>query len=347
MDRSVPAPANVRQMLLALAMYDPARGLDSVLDRFAFEGVSRRQVYNAVLARGPESIKTAISGANYNPRAHMAKSLGSEEFQTRIRELALNAFPEKRRLIFIHIAKCAGTDLLTTLQRHFPYLHHHQALPNVTNGAELFESLRDFAMMVNLSDSIAISGHVPLRWYLDKKLVRYEDDLFATVREPRELMYSFISFILTRLVMHQGTKRTDTTNWLGHIGMTEIEPDPSPGYLVELGGRLLRAKGVTNPNMLCRNLGRGDLTSAIEAIVTTDIEITDTSRYSAWRKQKFGFEPARRINPSQPLFTPASATKADRQVIEEMVAEDAPLYEKISKLLESGDGLSIRGAALA
>jgi hypothetical protein len=128
--------------------------------------------------------------------------------------------------------------------------------------------------------------------------------------------------------------------------MTEIEPNPSPGYLVELGGRLLRAKSVTNANMLCRNLGRGDLASAIETIVTTDIELTDTSRYSAWRKKKFGFEPAKRINPSQALFTPEKATKADRALIEDMVGEDTPLYEKISAMLNSGDGLSIRGAAL-
>jgi hypothetical protein len=347
MERMIAAPSNLRQLVLAFAMYDPARGIDSVLDHMSFDGVTRRQVYNAVLARGPESVKSAITGPNYNPRAHMAKSLSSEEFQNRVRELVLNAFPEKRRLIFIHIAKCAGTDLLTTLQRQYPYLHHHLALPNITTGPELFEALRDFAILVNLSDSIAISGHVPLRWYLERKLVRYEDDLFATVREPRELMYSFISFILTRLVVNQGTKRGDTTNWLSHIGMTEIEPNPSPGYLVELGGRLLRARPVTTPNMLCNNLGRGKLDNAIESIVTTDIELTDTSRYSAWRKQKFGFEPAKRINPSQALFTPQSATKADRQTIEDMVTEDMPLYEKIRSLLDAGDGLSIRGSALA
>jgi hypothetical protein len=346
MERIIPAPWNPRQLLLAFALYEPAKGLDSVLEPMSFEGVSRRQVYNAVLARGPENVKSAIAGPNYNPRAHMAKSLTSEEFQARVRELVLNAFPEKRRLIFIHIAKCAGTDLLNTLQRQYPYLHHHLALPNITSGPALFEALRDFARLVHLSDSIAISGHVPLRWYLERKLVRYEDDLFATVREPRELMYSFISFILTRLVVHQGTKRGDTTNWLAQIGMTDIEPNPSPGYLVELGGRLLRAKSVTNPNMLCRNLGRGDLDSAIETIVTTDIELTDTSRYSAWRKQKFGFEPAKRVNPSQALFTPEKASKADRDVIEEMVAEDLPLYEKIRAVLDAGDGLSLRGSAL-
>jgi hypothetical protein len=347
MERIVAAPSNVRQLVQAFAMYEPAKGLDSVLDRLSFEGITRRQVYNAVLARGPENIKSAVTGPNYNPRVHMAKSLASEEFQARIRELILNAFPEKRRLIFIHIAKCAGTDLLNTLQRQYPYLHHHLALKNITSAPELFDALREFATLVNLSDAIAISGHVPLRWYLERKLVRYEDDLFATVREPRELLYSFISFILTRLVVYQGTKRGDTTNWLSHIGMTEIERNPSPGYLVELGGRLLRAPAVTTPNMLCVNLGRGKLDTAIETIVTTDIELTDTSRYSAWRKQKFGFEPAKRINPSQALFTPQSATKADRQVIEDMVGEDTPLYEKIRKLLDAGSGLSIKGTALA
>jgi hypothetical protein len=342
----VAAPQTVRQMLLAFAMFDKSAGLDSLLDRLSFDGVTRRQVYFSVLGRGPETAKMAVAGPNYNPRVHLAKTLHTEEFQVRIRELILAAFPEKRRLIFVHIAKCAGTDLMQTMQRQYPYLHHHMARANVTDRAELFELLREFSVAVRLSDSIAVAGHVPLRWYLERKLVRFEDDLFSTIREPRELLYSYISFILTRLVTYQGTKRTDTTAWLSHIGMTEIEPNPSPGYLVELGGRLLRAQPVTTPNMLCANLGRGDVASAVESIVTTDIELTDMTRYSAWRLQKFGFEPSRRVNPSQPYFSPKTATAADRAFIDDMVGEDTPLYEKLCQHLNASDALSIRGRVL-
>ena len=342
----IPAPVNVRQMLLAFALYDPARGLNSLLDRIDFDAVTRRQIYYAVLGRGPENAKMAVDGANYASRPHLAKTLQTEEFQTRIRELVLNAFPEKRRLIFVHIAKCAGTDLLNTLQRQYPYLHHHLALPNIVDKPALFEALRDFATVIALSDAIAISGHVPLRWYVDRKLIRFEDDLFATVREPRELLYSYISFILTRIVTHRGVKRADTTGWLGSIGLTDIEADPSPGYLAELGGQLLRARPVTTPNMICANLGRGTMESAIEGIVTTDIELTDTTRYSSWRRQKFGYEPKKRVNPSQALFTPETASAADRALVEEMAAEDMPLYEMIMQHLAAGEGLSIRGRVL-
>jgi hypothetical protein len=345
----LPAPVTMREMLLAFALYDPAGGIDSLLNRFDLTGVTRRQVYFSVLGRGPETAKAATGGASYNPRAHIGKTLQTEEFQTRIRELILGAFPEKRRLIFVHIAKCAGTDLLQTLQRKYPYLHHHMAIPDIMGKAELFNTLRGFASVVNLSDSIAVSGHVPLRWYLERKLVRFEDDLFATVREPRELMYSYISFILTRVVTHRGKKRGDTSSWLGHIGMTEadVEPDPSPGYLAELGGRLLRARPVTTPNMLCTNLGRGNIDSALDAIVTTDIELTDTLRYSDWRRGKFGYEPGQRVNPSKAYFSPQTASKADRALVDDMVAEDMPLYERIRAMLDAGGALSVRGSQFA
>ena len=43
--------------------------------------------------------------------------------QPRIVEMILNAHPEKRRLIFVHIPKCAGTDLTANLGTRYPTVH--------------------------------------------------------------------------------------------------------------------------------------------------------------------------------------------------------------------------------
>jgi hypothetical protein len=197
------------------------------------------------------------------------------------------------------------------------------------------------------SNTIAISGHVPLRWYQERNLVRYEDDLFTVVREPRSMIFSYISFILTRLKTFVGTKRNDTTNWLKAIGMTEIVPDPSPAYLVEIGSRLLRTPQVTSRNMICNNLARGQAAGAIENAVLTGIEITETQRYSAWKQAKFGLPSERRVNESQPLYTPELAPAADRDFIDEMVSEDLVVYGKIVAALERQGALSIKGTVLA
>ena len=339
MHQIMSAPVNARQTILAFALYNAEKGLPSVIDRIDFAGVTRRQIYFNTLGRAPSAAVVA-DGPNFNARLATAQALQGDEFQLRLREIVLNAFPEKRRLIFVHVPKCAGTDLQTTLERHNPSLNQHLCQPEMTSRPMLFEHLQRFAVGIALSESIAVCGHQSLRWYLDRGLIRFEDDVFTSVRHPRDILYSYVSFILTRAVENIGRERRDVSLWLSEIGLKSIEPDPPSGYLAELGRQLLR---VRKPNIICNYLGTGTAISAFDAIRQSDIEITDVSRYSAWRRGKFGFEPAQRVNPSKPLFTPEIATKADRELVDEMIGEDMILYDAIQKKLAAQEGLSIRG----
>ncbi len=347
MPQLIPAPVNSRQLLNLFAFYEAERGLPSILSRVDCAAMTKRQISACVLGRPPDSWQGAVDGDNFLPRAALAAKLNSVEFQTRIREIVLNAFPEKRRTIFVHIPKCAGSDLVTVLRRRMPMLHYSLATPEITPKPEFFAALKDIALCMPFSDSLAISGHVPLRWYQERGLVRYEDDLFTVVREPRSMIFSYISFILTRLKNFVGTRRNDTTNWLKAIGMTAIVPNPTPDYLIEIGSRLLRAPAVTSRNMICNNLGRGHAAGAIENAVLTGIEITETRRYSAWKQRKFGLPSEKRVNESLPLYTPELVPAADLEFIEDMVSEDQQVYAKIMAALERNDTLSVSGTALA
>jgi hypothetical protein len=343
MNQIVAAPQTARQMLLAFGMYDTEKGLPSLMGRLDFTGVTRRQAYFSVLGRAPERAGMAVDGPDFHARRVVANTLQGDEFQTRIREIVLGAFPDKRRSIFVHIPKCAGTDLQTLLKRRYPFLPQQLTIPEMTPKPALFEHLRHFASGVALSDWIAISGHVPLRWYTERGFARFEDDVYTTIRHPRDIIYSYISFVLTRCVEFQGVRRHDTSGWLSHVGLTDIEPGASPAYLAELGSKLLQSRKIVQPNLMCQHLGTGTCASALEAMVVSDIEVTDTKRYSAWRAEKFASPSERRLNPSQPLFTPETATSEDRALIEEQISEDLLLYETIMAKLNAQDGLSIRG----
>jgi hypothetical protein len=52
--------------------------------------------------------------------------------QARVVEMILNAHPEKQRLIFVHIPKCAGTDLTANLGTRYPVVHQTLADSNWT-----------------------------------------------------------------------------------------------------------------------------------------------------------------------------------------------------------------------
>lgn len=342
----LPAPTTPRQLLSLFLLFDREKGLPSMLNHVDLTGVSRRHLFGVVLGRMPENPTVAADGDAFVPRQALGNMLNGAEFQTKIRELVLNAFPEKRRIVFVHIPKCAGSDLIALLRRRHPMVHVHLAMPGITQKPELFGAIRDIVAGAQFSDSILATGHTPLRWYRERNLIRPEDDLFTVVRDPRGMIYSYISFILTRLKTFAGTKRNDTTGWLRAIDMEEIAPDPSNAYLAELGSRLLRARNVTTPNMICNNLGKGDADSARDAIVHTNIEITDTRRYSEWKRTRFNVDSDRRINESLPLFTPDIATSADRALIDDMAEEDMKLYEPLAAALAASPTPSLRGAAL-
>lgn len=352
MRQILPAPATPRDMLRLFAFYEPEKGLQPLLNRLDLATMTARQVGTVV--PGPADAAPAAGDgeedaeeADFNPRSALHQRLSGAEFQTCVREIVLNAFPEKRRTIFIHIPKCAGTDLIAGLRRSMPMLHLTLATPNITQKPDLFAAIREIVLGMAYADTIGISGHVPLRWYLERDLVRPDDDLFTVVREPRSMIYSYISFMLTRMKTFAGVRRNDTTNWLKGIGMTEIEPSPSDAYLLDIGSRLLRAPTVTSRNIICNNLGRGNAASALDNIVATNIEITETRRYSTWKERRFGLRSAKRLNESLPLYTPELAPADDRDFIEAMVQEDVHIYDRIMAAFESSEEISIRGQALA
>lgn len=342
----LPAPATPRALLTAFLLYDREKGLASVVNRLDLTGVSRRHLFGIVLGRMPESPAVAADGEAFVPARVLSTMLNGAEFQGKVRELVLTAFPEKRRCIFIHIPKCAGTDLISVLRRRYPMVHVHLATSARTPSQELFAALRDIVAGMQFSDTVLATGHTPLRWYRQRNLLRAEDELMTVVREPRSLLYSYISFMLTRLKTFAGTKRNDTSTWLRAIDMEDIAPDPSNAYLAEIGARLLRARTVTVPNMICNNLGQGTAESALESIVHTNIEITDTRRYTDWKRARFGAESGRRVNESLPLFTPEVATSADRALIDDMIEQDVKVYERITAALDAGAGCSVRGGEL-
>ncbi len=344
MRQIIPLPESVRQVISSFALLDGEQGPQSIAQQIDFSGATRRQIIAITSGRLPGSKHLSPDDSPYNAQAAFVRAISSSEFQTRIREIVLSAFPEKRRVINLHIPKCAGTDLEVALRRRYPFLHHTMSIPNATSTSDLFKALRHLALGMHFSDAIAVSGHVPLSWYLHAELVRIQDDVFTTIRPPRQRIYSQISYMLTNMVKFRGTRRHDTTGWLAAIGLTELAHADS-AYLVDIGRRLLRSPAI-RANEMCHILGSGTAETAIENLALADVEITDTDRYSAWRTEKLGFAGANRVNASQPLFTEELANEDDRHFIESLIRQDVTLYDTVRRHLDLAGLLSVRGRFL-
>jgi hypothetical protein len=342
MQQVFPAPRFPRALFELFALHVPGQGIESILDLVDFAGVNEAAIWAAF----GHKIGQQSQRAGYVPRLHLHYMLHSPDFHERARQLLLNAYPGKRRAIFVHIPKCAGTDMTALLRRHYPTLQKAAFDPTVP-AADLFTTLRDTVLGLRYSDTIALTGHERLAFYHRQfSLVRPQDWVFTIVRDPRAMLYSHLCYILTVCRDAPRTGRPDGLLWLKLLDLKAIPEHASAAYLADLARALLAREDITPRNTLCNFLGDGTANSALEAIIASNIEITDTARYPAWRAEKFPHAAASHVNPSHPYFTPDQAEAADLDRIAELTAEDRLLYAAIAAAFARNDQLSIRGRQL-
>jgi hypothetical protein len=346
MQQLLPVPRTPRELFELFAVYESQNGINSVLFGADFSTLDRAGVLTAALGKVAQRRLEQEAPADYNPRGHMRTLLHSVEFRERARRLILGAFPEKKRAIFIHIPKCAGSDLTDTIRRRYPTLQHGYFDVKGHSPEGFFRNLREFAIGVRYADTIALCGHERLCNYQQQRLVRPVDWVFTVVREPAALMYSHISYVLTICRSAPATRRPDGLGWLGLLGISEIPEDASDTDMAELARQVIYSTAIPLKNPICNSLGDGTAITALERMAASNIEITDTTRYAAWRRAIFPWAEETRANASTPYFTAEVATPRDRDYIATLTEEDRKLFEMIKTRLDRAGEVSIRGREL-
>jgi len=345
MRQILPIPRNPRDLIELFSAYDPRIGIDSVLDAFDSQSMTAADVFAALSGEILDPRVAAPLSGDYQGRVHMRLLLEGPQFRVHARQLIANAFPEKRRVIFVHIPKCAGSDMGAELHEKFATLPHEIYLPENTPAEIFFLHLRDFSQALRSKNGIALIGHERLDIYQEQNLIREQDLLFTILRDPAEIVYSFINFALTICKNAKYNPRGDVPHWLNYLNVTEIAEDASVDEMMELA-RFALYKGDT-PNTICEFLGKGTANDAMARVVATNIEITDTVRYPAWRQSCFPGAKMTRYNASYPYFTPQTATAGDRDHIAQITGEDQKFYDLIQSRLAKTGRLSLRGRELA
>ncbi len=255
------------------------------------------------------------------------------------------AFPEKRRVVFIHIPKCAGSDLNRALAGKYPGVYLDLTAPHWTPQRQFITYLKEFVRKLQDVDSIFVFGHVQLQWYLDMNLCRFGDEIFTVVRNPREIAISHAHYVFKRFFEDPLRKSPDSREWTNYIGINGVAPETPRSTLIEIGLRILHDQRIVRPNYLCNYLGRGTADSALQAAARLDIEVTDTTRYSAWLNEKWGVQTVT-ANKSIPILSLCDLGKSDLQYLEEITTEDNVLYRRVMDRLENGSSYSIYGTDL-
>jgi hypothetical protein len=344
----LPAPTDPPSLFRLLALHEERSGLDGLLCRIDFRGVGRSDLERSVFGiRGPASTP---SGEWTEPTArdYLNQLLSSPEFQENVVAHALRAFPEKRRIVFIHIPKCAGTGLALHLARRFPLVPASWQSEQWTSRDQLFVNLGRFVRETAFSDTVAAVGHLPLSCYADQDLLRPGDRVFTIVRHPLAIAVSALNYMFTRMAEDAREEiRPDVAEWMGALDLKALAAAVTPEFVAEIAPRALRTPQIVQANPLCYWLGGGSVGEVIERLARYRVEITTTTRYDAWLAGEWNVTHSPRDNESTKYLSLNDLGDADKEFLAGISGEDLELYGLISRYLQESGTASIFGDELA
>jgi hypothetical protein len=333
----LPAPETPRQTFDLFSLYDRSQGLYNLLRQVDFAGRSARQLgYAALDGLAPTADQVSSVWQPETARDLLNDLLLSRDFQQNILRLFLEAFPEKRRLLFVHIPKCAGSDLSHHLVGRYPSIAEQlRTLPWIEKRL-LFESLSDTVRRLHFSDTIFVRGHVNLADYLEQGLARRCDRLFTILRDPVDIAISQVNYILTRLKTDAaaGEFQQDTQQWLPLLELEGMPGELSDEFLFRRGERALRMREIVMSNSLCHWLGGGSAATVLERLAENEVELTNTQQYARWRRERWGIDADTRQNESIKFLTRNNLKPDDLAYLQDISLEDAKLYRAVEQHLE-------------
>ena len=85
--------------------------------------------------------------------------------QERDPTIFFEAFPEKQRLLFLHIPKTAGSELSARLMERYPFLNGQIMQPGRGSEDQICQHIRDAVIGLAGSDHLLVGGHNTLERY--------------------------------------------------------------------------------------------------------------------------------------------------------------------------------------
>jgi hypothetical protein len=343
-------PRTQTELFHLLASYHPRIGWEIFAETIDFNGVTPRQIYQVVLGRHPGTVEQAMDAPDYDPRRHFREVLVSPEFRQNFLGTFLRAYSSKGRDVFIHVPKCAGTDLILNLGVRSIPIPKMLEIDGWTGDAEFLEIVAGLARAALTQERLFVYGHMELGGYIDTAGIRPDDRIFTVLRDPIDLMVSQANYAIGRVRQDPIGREPDAAEYLRLLGLTRLPSTISVGELKDLTLKALLNPLITEPNRACFFLGRGSkavFATALENLIIHDVEITTTKNYDRWLLERWGIGQSDHHNRSDPILPNIEARRTCGAILAAASTEDRKLYDLVSWALQAAGTASIKGHALA
>ncbi len=336
----MPGPASLRDLLGAFAAYVPGTPAQDFLAGLDWGAATPRQIVHAFFDRPPTN--EAVRALEGQSPAEMAFTVfASPAFRQGLVPRLLGAQPGKRRILFVHLPKCAGTDFEQVLRQRGPLVHPSFESAEAHPLESLATQLRAIGRGLAKPGDIACGGHLGLRWYLDEGLFRFRDRLVTVVRDPEPIAVSFANYVVARFRMHPALDAIDVRGWAAKLGLGPLDPEMGETAWRDLALRVVTAPGMMPTNPLCSLLGNGTAAGAFAQMRRAAIEIATVETYDAWLAARWDGARSVRVNAQSQRIRWEDLSPAQRETIAAASAEDRVLMRAVRSAL--GDRLWTTG----
>ena len=273
--------------------------------------------------------------------------MNSDEFRQKHIPRILNAYPEKKRIFFVHIPKSAGSDLASHLTSRFPTLNTRVLQRDWASNEDFLLTLKEFALEVERSDTIFVTGHNKLALYESWNVLQLRDRIFTVLREPISQVISQVNYVLTRIFSTVPHPAPDTLGWRRLFAVDDLRIENSREEVLHLAERILHNSDVTGKNIACAYLGAGSYEGSVERAATFDVEIVDLSTYEQWCREAWGITHSARVNESKRYLGREDFSPTEMDYIRSITENDRRLHGDLVRVTKSKGSSSVRGLELA
>ena len=334
-------PSTFRQLVVLFGRTAPGSDARALFSQVDWTGVTKRQLVHVFLDRPPQGLAEAWQDEDFDPVEAACALFASDVFRNDLVMRLLRHFPGRKRLLFVHLPKSAGTDFQEAMSRVLPFVASTWLSTEQVESRELRHLLRGFARAVDKHDTIMVGGHVPLSWYLDEGAYRLHDRIVAILRDPHEISVSFANYVVHRFTSDGDALRVDTQGWANKLGLKAAEVRAIPPR--DLALSLVTRPGFQTFNPICSLLGDGTAARTLDNLARADIELTSVAQYGAWLRKNFGLEREKRSNAAPRLIGWEDLSPWQQGQIEAGCSEDRIVYDLAMQCLDRAGTLSVTG----